>query len=104
MNVMGIRAYIVNKLKKLYLRHPWISNENSQHISIHKNELHPCHSLRIFAVTNMQRSRIGKTIRERNIVLADHIEKKDLMMIYRVNHLDKAFSDLKSRGRIEKKR
>lgn len=30
----------------------------------HKNELHPCHSLRIFAVTNMQRSKVDKTIRE----------------------------------------
>ena len=37
------------------------------------------------------------------ILLADHIEKKDLMLIYRVNHLDKAFSDLKSRGWIEEK-
>lgn len=30
----------------------------------HRNELHPCHSLRIFAVTNMQRSKVDKTIRE----------------------------------------
>lgn len=30
----------------------------------HRNEIHPCHSLRIFAVTNMQRAKIDKTIRE----------------------------------------
>lgn len=32
--------------------------------AIHRNELHPCHSLRIFAVTNMQRAKVDKTIRE----------------------------------------
>ncbi len=61
---MGIRAYIVGRLKKLNLRQPWIATENSQHMSTHKNELHPCHSFRIFAVTNMQRSKVDKTIRE----------------------------------------
>ncbi len=30
----------------------------------HKNEIHPCHSLRIFAVTQMQRAKVDKTIRE----------------------------------------
>ncbi|MBA3977477.1 MAG: hypothetical protein H0X50_04685 [Nitrosopumilus sp.] len=30
----------------------------------HKNELHPCHSFWIFAVTNMHRSKVDKTIRE----------------------------------------
>ncbi len=29
-----------------------------------KYELHPCHSFRIFAVTQMQRSKVDKTIRE----------------------------------------
>ena len=33
-------------------------------MSTHKNELHPCHSFRIFAITNMQRSKMDKTIRE----------------------------------------
>lgn len=32
--------------------------------SKHRNELHPCHSLRIFAVTQMQRAKVDKTIRE----------------------------------------
>ena len=30
----------------------------------HKNEIHPCHSLRIFALTQMQRAKVDKTIRE----------------------------------------
>ena len=57
--------YIVKKLKKLNLRKEWILTENSSvYRASHKNELHPCHSFRIFAITNMQRSRIDKTIRE----------------------------------------
>src|SRR6478736_952322 len=35
------------------------------------------------------------------ILLADHIEKKDMILIYRVNSLDNTYSDLKSRGGIE---
>jgi hypothetical protein len=64
MHVVGIRAYIVGRLKKLNLRQSWIATENSQYMSSHKNELHPCHSFRIFAVTNMQRSKVDKTVRE----------------------------------------
>lgn len=64
MHAVGIRAYVVGRLKKLNQCQVWIATENSQHISSHKNELHPCHSFRIFAVTNMQRSKIDKTIRE----------------------------------------
>ena len=71
MHVMGIRAYIVGRLKKLNLRQTWIATENSQYISTHKNELHPCHSFRIFAVTNMQRSKVDKTIRE--MLIGHHI-------------------------------
>jgi hypothetical protein len=41
-----------------------VNNENSQYMSTYKNELHPCHSFRIFAVTNMQRSKVDKTIIE----------------------------------------
>jgi len=43
-------------------------------------------------------------IKEPYILLADHVEKKDLMLIYQVNNLDKIFSDLKSIGWIEVKR
>ncbi len=66
---MGIRAYIAGRLKKLNLRQVWIATENSQYMGTHKNELHPCHSFRIFAVTNMHRSKVDKTIRE---MLIDH--------------------------------
>lgn len=41
---------------------------------------------------------------EPHILLADHIEKKDLILNYRVNNLDKTFSELKSRGWIEEKK
>jgi hypothetical protein len=34
------------------------------------------------------------------ILLANHIDKKDLIMIYRVKNMEKAASDLKSRGWI----
>ncbi len=30
----------------------------------HRNELYPCHSFRIFAITQMQRAKVHKTIRE----------------------------------------
>ncbi len=67
MDVMGIRAYIVSRLKKLNLRQSWMDKDNQKHMGTHKNELHPCHSFRIFAVTNMQRSKVDKTIREKLI-------------------------------------
>jgi predicted enzyme related to lactoylglutathione lyase len=47
---------------------------------------------------------IGLSDKEPYILLADHIEKKDLMLIYRVDNLDKTSSDLKSRGWVEEKR
>ena len=41
--------------------------------------------------------------KEPNILLANHIERKDLMLIYRVNNLDKAASVLRLRGWREEK-
>ena len=41
--------------------------------------------------------------KEPYILLADHIEKKDMMLIYRVNNLDKAASELRLRGWREEK-
>ena len=41
--------------------------------------------------------------KEPYILLADHIERKDLILIYRVDHIDKTCSELKSRGWIEEK-
>jgi integrase len=66
----AIHAYIVDRLIESGLRtvhsfSPTTKNNNRySQASLHKNELHPCHSLRIFAVTNMQRSKVDKTIRE----------------------------------------
>jgi hypothetical protein len=42
--------------------------------------------------------------KEPYILLADHIENKDLILIYRVNNLDKTYSELRSRGWIKEKR
>ncbi|HET7149495.1 MAG TPA: VOC family protein [Candidatus Nitrosopolaris sp.] len=41
--------------------------------------------------------------KEPYVLLADHVEKKDMMLIYRVNNLDKAASELRSRGWREEK-
>jgi hypothetical protein len=41
--------------------------------------------------------------KEPYILLADHIKKKDLMLIYRVNDLDRTASELRSRGWREEK-
>jgi len=38
--------------------------EKRSNYAKHKNEIHPCHSLRIFAVTQMQRAKVDKTVRE----------------------------------------
>jgi len=43
-----------------------VNSEGTKKKSIqqHRNELHPCHSFRIFAITQMQRAKVDKTIRE----------------------------------------
>jgi hypothetical protein len=41
--------------------------------------------------------------KEPNILLANHIAKNDFMLIYRVNNLDKAGSELRARGWKEEK-
>ena len=41
--------------------------------------------------------------RDPYILLADHINRKDLMLIYRVNNLDKTATELRSRGWREEK-
>jgi predicted enzyme related to lactoylglutathione lyase len=48
--------------------------------------------------------KISNNKQEPCILLADHIEKKDPILIYRVNNLDNTFSKLISRGGIEEKR
>ena len=41
--------------------------------------------------------------KEPHILLANHIERKDLMLVYRVSDLDKAASELRARGWNEEK-
>jgi hypothetical protein len=41
--------------------------------------------------------------RDPYILLADHINRKDMMLIYRVNNLDKTATELRSRGWREEK-
>ncbi len=73
MTAQGLRAYIVNRLKKMNLRSSWkTSLKSAEYIASYKNELHPCHSFRIFAITQMQRARVDKTIRE---MLVGHIDR-----------------------------
>ena len=65
----SLTKYIVFKLEEIGLRkrQQIIGNskeERNSKAAKFKNELHPCHSLQIFAVTNMQRSKIDTTIRE----------------------------------------
>jgi hypothetical protein len=46
---------------------------------------------------------IRRSSKEPYILLADHIGRKDLMLIYRVNNLHEAASELRGRGRREEK-
>jgi integrase len=57
---------VIHKLQKLGIRDKKLTTESMSHGSFarYKHELHPCHSFRIFAVTQMQRARVDKTIRE----------------------------------------
>ncbi len=57
---------IVPKLEALNLRTRKLPEKNSVKKSNphQRGDLHPCHSFRIFAITQMQRAKIDKTIRE----------------------------------------
>jgi integrase len=61
------RNILVPKLESINLRTRYLPLIGSTKKTIpqqHRNELHPCHSFRIFAITQMQRAKIDKTIRE----------------------------------------
>ncbi len=59
------RNILVPKLELLGLRIKHINLGNpKKSIPRHRHELHPCHSFRIFAITQMQRAKVDKTIRE----------------------------------------
>lgn len=63
----SITLMISQKLGQLGIRNDIVmpKSVDPQRVpGLYRYELHPCHSLRIFAVTQMQRSKIDKTIRE----------------------------------------
>jgi integrase len=63
----SITLMISQKLGQLGIRNDIVmpkSVDPKRVPGLYRYELHPCHSLRIFAVTQMQRSKIDKTIRE----------------------------------------
>ena len=58
---------IVPKLHQLGIRKKISmldSTDTRKSPALNRHDLHPCHSLRIFAITQMQRARLDKTIRE----------------------------------------
>lgn len=60
------KKIIVSKLLQLGISNKVFSTElmsKSESAKV-RHDLHPCHSLRIFAITQMQRSKLDKTIRE----------------------------------------
>jgi integrase len=123
----GIHYYVVDTLIEAGLRTKveYVPNtftrddKNKKHDGLaiaaaaarHKNELHPCHSLRIFAVTNMQRSKVDKTIREMLIghstgldsvyykpqdeeILQEYLKAVDALTINNENKLKKEVKEL----------
>lgn len=78
--------------------------------------MHPCHSFRIFAVTQMQRSKVDKTIREMLIghstgldkayykpqeeeILQEYLKAVDLLTINEENRLTKKVIELEERNK-----
>jgi hypothetical protein len=114
----AIHAYVVDRLVESGLRtvHSfsavYTNNNRFSHASSYKNELHPCHSLSIFAVTNMQRSKVDKTIREVLVgystgldksyykpqdeeILHEYLKAVDSLTIDNENRLKKLVKELK---------
>ncbi len=108
---------IVSKLIQLGLRDKTISTETMSLSDCAKirHELHPCHSLRIFAVTQMQRSKLDKTIREMLVghstgldkvyykpqdeeILQEYLKAVDLLTINNENRLQKQVDFYKMRA------
>jgi integrase len=57
------RNILIPKLESINLRTRNTFSKNSINtVRQHRNNLHPCHSFRIFAITQMQRAKIDKTI------------------------------------------
>lgn len=90
-------------------------SERQSLYSQHKHEKHPCHSLRIFAVTNMQRAKLDKTIREMLVghstgldksyykpqddeILSEYLKAVDLLTISNENRLKRQLDFYKQRA------
>lgn len=82
-----------------------------------KYELHPCHSFRIFAVTQMQRSKVDKTIREMLVghstgldkayykpqeeeILQEYLKAVDLLTINNENRLKHKINELAEKNDV----
>jgi integrase len=111
---------IVPKLHKLGIREKITITEGSVLQSKGKratirHELHPCHSFRIFAVTQMQRAKVDKTIREMLVghstgldtvyykpqdeeILQEYLKAVDLLTISNENRLQKQVDYYKERS------
>jgi len=110
---------IVPKLHKLGIREKITVTEGSVLQSKGKratirHEIHPCHSFRIFAITQMQRAKLDKTIREMLVghttgldkvyykpqdeeILQEYLKAVDLLTISNENRLKKQIDYYKQR-------
>jgi integrase len=108
---------IIHKLQQLGIRETIHTIEimNQKEASKIRHELHPCHSLRIFAITQMARAKVDKTIREMLVghstgldkvyykpqdeeILQEYLKAVDLLTINNENRLQKQVDHYKSRA------
>lgn len=108
---------VIKKLQQLGIRQKIQSTElmTRSEASKIRHELHPCHSLRIFAVTNMQRAKVDKTIREMLVghttgldkvyykpqedeILQEYLKAVDLLTINNENRLKQQVDYYKRRA------
>ena len=100
---------IASKLSQLGIRNKIVlkkSINSKKAAALNKHELHPCHSLRIFAITQMQRAKVDKTIREMLVghstgldsvyykpqeeeILEEYLKAVDLLTINKEHRLQK---------------
>lgn len=116
---MAISAkIIVPKLRQLGIRdetNVMDSTDIKRAPGLYRYEIHPCHSLRIFAVTQMQRAKIDKTIREMLVghstgldsvyykphedeILEEYLKAVDLLTINNEQRLKKQLDHFKKKS------
>ncbi|KAA2281229.1 site-specific integrase [Candidatus Nitrosocosmicus sp. SS] len=107
---------IIHKLHQLGIREKIHTTETMSQKEAPKirHELHPCHSLRIFAITQMQRAKVDKTIREMLVghstgldkvyykpqdeeILQEYLKAVDLLTISNEHRLQKQVDYYKER-------